>query len=147
MFCANFGAQHVAKCCVKYTFTSEMKKTVNFVNQFVLFVSQSVLILGPNAFLHWFKTFCANFSHFYANYFHFYALFSCQSSSLPTLVTEWVIHHSSFRAINAAIDSFMLFWFFCFPRASFPMITCFSFHLVRLPQNLLLRCSNPREIQ
>ena len=28
-----------------------------------------------------------------------------------------------------------------------PMITCFSFHLVRLPQNLLLRCSNPREIQ
>ena len=29
----------------------------------------------------------------------------------------------------------------------FPMITCFSFHLVRLPQNLLLRCSNPREIQ
>ena len=39
-----------------------------------------------------------------------------------------------------------LFIWQCF-ISGFPMITCFSFHLVRLPQNLLLRCSNPREIQ
>ena len=53
-------------------------------------------------------------------------------------MTDLNIQHKETDDRNSTPDDVVL---------GYPMITCFSFHLVRLPQNLLLRCSNPREIQ